>query len=138
MPLQRRRRTPIYAVVETGGKQYRVAPGETIEAELLKASPGDKVELERVLLISDGKNVAVGTPTVPGAKVVATVSGESKGKKVIVFKYKAKVRYRKKTGHRQHSTRLVIQEIVTPQPEGTDEVKPHGSQKRRRQHKAGA
>ena len=73
---------------------------------------GESVDLERVLLIADGDKVTVGTPTVEGAKVVATSQGEGKGKKVTVFKYKPKVRYRKKTGHRQLYTRLVIDQII--------------------------
>ncbi len=73
---------------------------------------GKTVELDRVLLVADGDKVRVGTPTVDGAKVIATSQGEGKGKKIIVFKYKPKVRYRKKTGHRQFYTRLVIDKIV--------------------------
>ena len=75
---------------------------------------GDTVELDRVLLIADGDRVTVGAPTVDGAKVVATSQGDGRGKKIIVFKYKPKVRYRKKTGHRQLYTRLVIDKIVEP------------------------
>ncbi len=75
---------------------------------------GNTVELDKVLLIADGDNVTVGMPTVEGAKVVATSRGNGKGKKVIVFKYKPKVRYRKKTGHRQLYTRLVIDNIISP------------------------
>jgi len=97
----------IYAVIETGGKQYRVSPGQTIDVERLEVAEGKTVDLDKVLLIGDGKKVTVGTPTVDGAKVVATSQGEGKGDKVIVFKYKPKVRYRKKTGHRQLYTRLV-------------------------------
>jgi len=82
--------------------------------ERLEVAEGKTVDLDRVLLIGDGKKVTVGTPTVDGAKVVATSKGEGKGDKVIVFKYKPKVRYRKKTGHRQLYTRLVIDEIVGP------------------------
>ena len=78
---------------------------------------GDAVELDRVLLIADGDKVTVGTPTVDGAKVIATSQGEGKGKKIIVFKYKPKVRYRKKTGHRQLYTRLAIDKIIAPQKE---------------------
>ena len=89
--------------------------------ERLDAAEGDTVELDRVLLIADGDQVTIGTPTVDGAKVVATSKGSGKGKKVIVFKYKPKVRYRKKTGHRQQYTRLVIDKIVGP---GVAEVKP--------------
>ena len=75
---------------------------------------GNSVELDRVLLIADGDKVTVGTPTVEGAKVVATAQGEGKARKIIVFKYKPKVRYRKKTGHRQFYTRLAIDKIVEP------------------------
>jgi len=104
----------IYAIIETGGKQYRVRPGQTIDVEWLDVAEGNTVELDRVLLIAQGERVTVGNPTVSGAKVVATSQGEGKGKKVIVFKYKPKVRYRKKTGHRQTYTRLVIDKITDP------------------------
>jgi len=111
----------IYAVIETGGKQYKVSPGQTIDVERLEVAEGKTVDLDRVLLIGDGKRVTVGAPTVDGAKVVATSQGEGKGDKVIVFKYKPKVRYRKKTGHRQFYTRLVIDKIVEP---GAAKAKP--------------
>ena len=75
---------------------------------------GNTIELDRVLLIANDDKVTVGTPTVDGAKVIATSQGEGKGKKVIVFKYKPKVRYRKKTGHRQPYTRLAIDKIIEP------------------------
>lgn len=74
---------------------------------------GNTIELDKVLLIANGEKVTVGTPTVEGAKVIATSQGDSKGEKTIVFKYKAKVRYRRKQGHRQHLTRLVIDQIVS-------------------------
>ena len=105
-------RLEIYAVIETGGKQYKVTPGQTIDVERLDVAEGKTVELDRVLLVADGDKVRLGTPTVDGAKVVATSQGEGKGKKIIVFKYKPKVRYRKKTGHRQLYTRLLIDKIV--------------------------
>ena len=76
---------------------------------------GDTVELDKVLLIADEDRVTIGTPTVEGAKVIATSQGEGKGKKIIVFRYKSKVRYRKKTGHRQFYTRLVIDKIIEPE-----------------------
>jgi len=101
-----------FAVVETGGKQYKVKTGEVIDVEKLPAEAGDSIELDRVLLVSAGDQVSVGTPTVPGAKVLATVLAQDRGKKVIVFKYKAKVRYRRKLGHRQDLTRLQINEIL--------------------------
>ena len=75
---------------------------------------GSTVDLDRVLLIADADNVTTGTPTIEGAKVVATSQGKGRGKKIIVLKYKPKVRYRKKTGHRQSYTRLTIDKIVTP------------------------
>jgi len=102
----------IYAIIETGGKQYKVTPGQTIDVERLDMAEGDTVELDRVLLVADGDKVMVGTPIVEGAKVVATSQGEGKGKKIIVFKYKPKVRYSKKQGHRQLYTRLTIDKIV--------------------------
>ncbi|MBE0414946.1 MAG: 50S ribosomal protein L21 [Dehalococcoidia bacterium] len=102
----------MYAIVQTGGKQYKVSPGETIDVERLPAEEGSTIELDQVLLIADGERVRVGTPAVEGAKVIAEVLGEGKGKKVIVFKYKPKVRYRRMRGHRQIHTRLAIKEIV--------------------------
>ena len=80
--------------------------------ERLNVAEGSTIELDQVLLIADGERVKVGTPTVEGAKVIAEVLGEDKGKKVIVFKYKPKVRYRRMKGHRQIYTRLAIKEIV--------------------------
>ena len=80
----------------------------------LDAAEGNAVELDKVLFIADGDKVTVGTPTIEGAKVIATSQGEGRGKKIIVFKYKPKVRYRRKTGHRQFHTRLVIDKIVGP------------------------
>ena len=101
----------MYAVIETGGKQYRVSPGQTVEVELLPAEPGATVTLERVLLVSSDGDTTVGQPTVPGGAVVATVIGEGRGKKVIVFKYKSKKRYRRTTGHRQDYTYLTVTDI---------------------------
>ena len=102
----------MYAVVETGGKQYKVSAGETIEVEKLPLRVGQQVELDRVLLINDENKVQVGNPTIEGAKVMATVAGQGKGKKVIVFKYKPRNRYRRKAGHRQAYTRLQIDKII--------------------------
>ncbi len=90
---------------------------------------GDTVELEKVLLIADDDRVTVGTPTVDGAKVIATSQGGGKGKKIIVFKYKPKVRYRKKTGHRQLYTRLAIDKIIEP---GAAQDKPARKARRRK------
>lgn len=105
----------MYAVVETGGRQYKVTKGQVIDVEKLDAAPGQTVELDRVLLISWDDQVSVGHPTVQGAKVIARVLEERKGEKIIVFKYKPKVRYRRKTGHRQVYTRLAIEDIVPGQ-----------------------
>ncbi len=105
----------IYAIIETGGKQYKVTPGQTIDVERLDVDEGNTIELDKVLFIADGDKVTVGTPTIDGAKVIATSQGDGKGKKIIVFKYKPKVRYRKKTGHRQLYTRLAIDKIVGPE-----------------------
>lgn len=101
----------MYAVIETGGKQYRVSPGQTVEVELLAAEPGTSVTLDRVLLVSADGNTLVGTPTVPGARVVATIAREGRGPKIIVFKYKSKKRYRRTKGHRQDYTYLTITDI---------------------------
>jgi large subunit ribosomal protein L21 len=101
----------MYAVIETGGKQYRVSPGQTVEVELLPAEPGATVTLDRVLLVSAEDNTTVGQPVVPGGAVIATVIGEGRGKKVIVFKYKSKKRYRRTTGHRQDYTYLTVTDI---------------------------
>ncbi len=102
-----------FAVIQTGGKQHRVEPGQTIEVEKLPAEEGQTVELTDVLLVSDDSGLRHGRPLVDGAKVVARVVKQARGPKIIVFKYKAKVRYRKKTGHRQSLTRLRIEDIVT-------------------------
>ena len=104
----------IYAVIETGGKQYKVSPGQVIDVERLDVAEGKTIELDRVLLVADGEKVTVGKPVVEGVKVVATSQGNGKGEKIIVFKYKPKVRYRNKTGHRQFYTRLAIDKIIEP------------------------
>ena len=101
-----------YAIIEDGGKQYKAVEGGTIEVDRYQADVGEKVDLERVLLISDGENTAVGTPYLKGAKVEATIEAQIKGPKIVVFKYKPRERYRVKTGHRQRYTRLRIGSIV--------------------------
>lgn len=102
----------MYAVVETGGKQYRVEVGDTLEVEKLPMVPGESVELDRVLLVSGESGVKIGQPVVEGAIVRATVVDQVKGDKVIVFKYKPKERYRRRSGHRQRYTRLRVDEIL--------------------------
>ncbi|MFA5367394.1 MAG: 50S ribosomal protein L21 [Dehalococcoidia bacterium] len=103
----------MYAIVESGGKQYRVAPGDVIEVDRIDAKEGAAVELDRVLLIAEGKKVKVGTPVVEGAKVTADIVNEFKDKKITVFKYKNKTRYRRKKGHRQIYTKIAIKDIVS-------------------------
>ena len=98
----------MYAVVKTGGKQYRVAPGERLEVEKLSGEVGEQVSLDQVLLVHDGEEVQIGQPLVEGARVVATVKAQFKGRKVIVFKYRPKQRYKRRKGHRQQLTRLHI------------------------------
>jgi large subunit ribosomal protein L21 len=97
----------MYAVVEVGGRQYRVSPGDEIYVEKLEAAAGDALKLP-VLLVSDDSGVTVGKPIVEGHEVSAQVVGEEKGEKLIVFKYTPKKRYRRKTGHRQTYTKLKI------------------------------
>ena len=88
--------------------------GQVIDVDRLNVAEGDTVELDKVLFIADGDKTEIGTPMVDGAKVIATSQGEYKGKKIRVVRYKPKVRYRRKTGHRQAYTRLTIDEIIAP------------------------
>ena len=105
----------MYAVIETGGKQYRVQEGDVITIEKLNAEAGDKVTFDKVLLMSDGKEVKVGTPYLAEA-VTGSVVENGKGKKVIIFKYKAKKDYRKKQGHRQPYTAVKIESLGKAAP----------------------
>ncbi len=100
-----------YAVVETGGKQYRVKPEDTLSVELLKAEAGDSIDLDRVLALSDGESLKVGTPLVEGAKVTAKVVEHIRGEKVVSFKKKRRKGYSRKVGHRQELTVLKIESI---------------------------
>ena len=102
----------MYAVIETGGKQYRVEVGTELEVELLDAAPGDALTLERVLLVVDGATAAIGRPVVANASVAAQVLGRDRGPKTISFKYRPKARRRVKKGHRQELTLLRISDIV--------------------------
>jgi large subunit ribosomal protein L21 len=101
----------MYAVVESGGKQYRVSVGETIDVERLPVAEGESVSLEKVLLLADGDEIKVGKPTLPGASVSATVVHHGLVRKQVIFHYRPKQRYRVKKGHRQHYTRLRIEQI---------------------------
>jgi large subunit ribosomal protein L21 len=106
-----------------------VSPGQTIDVERLSVAEGSSVELDNVLCIADDATVTLGTPMVEGAKVIATSQGEGKGDKIVVFRYKPKVRYSIKTGHRQVHTRLVIDRIVGP---GAPQEEPAKKPRRRR------
>ena len=101
----------MYAVVSSGGKQYRVEAGNTLTLERVDGEPGAPFTFDRVLLIGDGDDVTIGTPVVAGASVSATVLGEALGPKLVIFKFKQKVKYRRRTGHRQHLTRVRIDTI---------------------------
>ena len=102
----------MYAVIETGGKQYRVSEGDAISVEKLPHQVGDTVELDRVLLVSSEQGVTIGQPVVEGAKVTAKVESEGLERKIVVWKYRPKERYRRRQGHRQAYTRLRIEKIV--------------------------
>ena len=101
----------MYAIIETGGKQYRVNEGDILTIEKLEAEVGAAVELGRVLTVVKDGEVVIGKPVVAGAKVTATVVEHGKGKKILVFKYKAKSNYRRRQGHRQPFTKVKIEKI---------------------------
>jgi large subunit ribosomal protein L21 len=101
----------MYAVIESGGKQYQAVPGEYVDVEKLPVDVGAELTLERVLMVVDGDEVQVGQPLVKGAQVTVTVIGQRRSRKVLHFQYLAKKRERKKQGHRQHYTRLRIDKI---------------------------
>lgn len=103
----------MYAIVESGGRQYRAEEGHSFSVEKLPYEVGEQIELENVFLLADGDDIKIGQPTVSGAKVKATVVEQYRGKKIFVWKYRPKKRYRRRQGHRQHYTRLRIDEIVT-------------------------
>src|SRR3989442_7454713 len=105
-------RAPRYAIIRSGGKQYRVREGMNILVERLDADEGADVTIDDVLLIEDGGAVTVGSPTVPGASVAATVAEHTRGRKVLVYKYKNKTGRRQLRGHRQQHTRLAITAIT--------------------------
>jgi len=108
-----------YAIVESGGKQYKAVEGEPIEVDRLPVNAGDKVSLERVLMLVDGDDVTIGTPIVSDLLVNTTVVDHFKGPKIIVFKYSPKKRIRVKNGHRQQYTRLMVDAIGKPAEEKT-------------------
>ncbi|GBD27910.1 50S ribosomal protein L21 [bacterium HR30] len=100
-----------YAVIRTGGKQYRVVPGEVLRVEKLEAEPGSDVEFSEVLVASDASGLKVGQPTIPGAKVIARVVRQGKAKKILVFKKKRRKNYRRRYGHRQPFTEIRVTSI---------------------------
>lgn len=101
----------MYAVIKTGGKQYKVEEGKWVDVELLHKEEGDAVSFDEVLLISDGDNTKVGSPAVENAKVTGKVVKNDRKKKVIVYKMRPKKHYRRKAGHRQYFTRVMIEKI---------------------------
>jgi large subunit ribosomal protein L21 len=101
----------MFAVVSSGGKQYRVEPGSTVVVDRVASEPGAQITFDRVLLIGDGDATTVGSPLVSGASVSGTVLGKELGPKLVIFKFKQKVKYRRRTGHRQHLTLVRIDEI---------------------------
>jgi len=98
----------MYAVIKTGGKQYRVTPGETVRIEKLDLAEGDSVEFDQVLMIADGENIKLGSPFVDGGKVTATVKAQGRGKKVEIIKFRRRKHHMKHQGHRQAYTELEI------------------------------
>ena len=101
----------MFAIIETGGKQYKVSPGQKLKVEKLETKAGDDLSFDKVLLVADGENVKVGAPYVDGAKVEGKILKQGHHKTVIVFKYHSKTRYRKKKGHRQLFTEVEITNI---------------------------
>lgn len=101
----------MYAIVESGGKQYKVSKGDVIRLEKLNAEPGAEIKLEQVLAVGEGEELKFGKPYVKKASVRAKVLEHGKGKKIIVFKYRAKKNYRRKQGHRQPFTKVAIEDI---------------------------
>jgi large subunit ribosomal protein L21 len=102
----------MYAVIETGGKQYRVAPGDVIEVETIPGEVGSQIEFERVLAVVNDSNEVVAGPALGAARVKGTISGHGRGDKVIVFKFKRKKQYKRTIGHRQNFTQVTVSEIL--------------------------
>lgn len=102
----------MYAVIQTGGKQYRVSKGLKLKVEKLEAAEGDSVELDKVLMVADGEDVKIGAPYLEGGKVTATVTAQGRGKKVRIIKFKRRKHHMKRQGHRQAYTELEITDIA--------------------------
>lgn len=102
----------MYAVIKSGGKQYKVTPGDVVRVECLDAEAGDIIEIKDIYMIADGDNISIGKPTLATAKVTADVIGEGRGEKIIIFKHRRRKGYRNTNGHRQNYTAIKIKEIV--------------------------
>ncbi len=131
----------MFAVIQSGGKQYRVSPGDLLRVEKLNGEVGDQISFENVLLVGGDDESRVGQPVVPGASVIGTIVDQTRGDKILVFKFKRRKMYRRKTGHRQYLTAVRIEEIKTakapekkarsktaPDAESQKEVVPEGDQ----------
>jgi large subunit ribosomal protein L21 len=119
----------MYAVVTTGGRQYRVSPGDTIDVEKLTGAVGDTVALTNVQLVGQGAEVTIGAPVVAGVRVEAQITAQKRGKKIIIFKHRRRKGYRRKQGHRQALTSLKILAITSPeQSVGPDEAPEQSSE----------
>ena len=101
----------MYAVIKTGGKQYKVAPGEKLKVEQLAADVGSQITIDQVLLVADGDNISIGKPLVKGAKVQATVVNHGRGDKVHIFKMRRRKHFQKQQGHRQNYTEILVDQI---------------------------
>lgn len=108
-----------YAVIQTGGKQYRVSRGDEVRFERLKGRVGETIAFDHVLLASDGETIEVGRPFVPDSQVVGRITYHGKGKKVTIVKHKRRKDYHRKKGHRQHFTLVRIEDIRSPRPEAS-------------------
>jgi large subunit ribosomal protein L21 len=111
----------MYAVIKTGGKQYRVVAGEKLRVEKLEGEVGSKVVIDQVLMLADGDKVTIGAPTVSGASVSATVVAQGRTDKVMIFKMRRRKHYRKTQGHRQDYTEIEIQKIAAKEPKAAKE-----------------
>jgi large subunit ribosomal protein L21 len=101
----------MYAIIELGGKQYNVEKGTRLRCEKLDQQPNETFAIDKVLMVKNGENVKIGNPYVSGAEVKVKVVGHARAKKIVVFKYKSKSNYRRKSGHRQHFTSILIEDI---------------------------
>ncbi len=101
----------MYAVITTGGKQYKVSPGDIVRVETLDAKKGDTIELKEVYMVADGDKVSVGKPTLASASVTAEVVGEGRGEKLLIFKHRRRKGFRRTNGHRQNFTAIKVKEI---------------------------